>query len=113
MPLRKKISSAALFLLLFLFAAVFLSSPARFGQSVLNGLMLWLTAIVPTALPLLVVLSLMVRSPAFLSLTRRLSPLQKSSSASRARERAPCCFRSFRAIPQARGRSRSSLRTGA
>lgn len=74
MPRMKKITSAAAFLLLVLFAAVFLSSPARFGQSVLNGLMLWLTAIVPTALPLLVVLSLMVRSPAFLSLTRRLSP---------------------------------------
>lgn len=77
MPRMKKITSAAAFLLLVLFAAVFLSSPARFGQSVLNGLMLWLTAIVPTALPLLVVLSLMVRSPAFLSLTRRLSPLAK------------------------------------
>ena len=74
MPRMKKITSAAAFLLLILFAAVFLSSPARFGQSVLNGLMLWLSAIVPTALPLLVVLSLMVRSPAFLSLTRRLSP---------------------------------------
>lgn len=74
MPRMKKITSAAAFLLLVLFAAVFLSSPARFGQSVLNGLMLWLTAIVPTALPLLVVLSLMVRSPAFLPLTRRLSP---------------------------------------
>ena len=74
MPRMKKITSAAAFLLLVLFAAVFLSSPARFGQSVLNGLMLWLSAIVPTALPLLVVLSLMVRSPAFLSLTRRLSP---------------------------------------
>ena len=74
MPRMKKITSAAAFLLLVLFAAVFLSSPARCGQSVLNGLMLWLTAIVPTALPLLVVLSLMVRSPAFLSLTRRLSP---------------------------------------
>ncbi len=74
MPRMKKITSAAAFLLLVLFAAVFLSSPARFGQSVLNGLMLWLTAIVPTALPLLVVLSLMVRSPAFFSLTRRLSP---------------------------------------
>lgn len=74
MPRMKKITSAAAFLLLVLFAAVFLTSPARFGQSVLNGLMLWLTAIVPTALPLLVVLSLMVRSPAFLSLTRRLSP---------------------------------------
>ena len=74
MPRMKKITSAAAFLLLVLFAAVFLSSPARFGQSVLNGLMLWFTAIVPTALPLLVVLSLMVRSPAFLSLTRRLSP---------------------------------------
>ena len=77
MPRMKKITSAAAFLLLVLFAAVFLSSPARFGQSVLNGLMLWLSAIVPTALPLLVVLSLMVRSPAFLSLTRRLSPLAK------------------------------------
>ena len=74
MPRMKKITSAAAFLLLVLFAAVFLSSPARFGQSVLNGLMLWLTAIVPTALPLLVVLSLMVRSPAFFSLTRRISP---------------------------------------
>ena len=74
MPLRKKISSAALFLLLFLFAAVFLSSPARYGQSVLNGLMLWAGAILPTALPLLVVLSLMVRSPAFSALSRRLSP---------------------------------------
>lgn len=74
MPLRKKISSAALFLLLFLFAAVFLSSPARYGQSVLNGLMLWAGAILPTALPLLVVLSLMVRSPAFSALSGRLSP---------------------------------------
>ena len=74
MPLRKKISSAALFLLLFLFAAVFLSSPARYGQSVLNGFMLWAGAILPTALPLLVVLSLMVRSPAFSALSRRLSP---------------------------------------
>ena len=74
MPRMKKITSAAAFLLLVLFAAVFLSSPARFGQSVLNGLMLWLTAIVPTALPLLVVLSLMVRSPAFFAVTRRLSP---------------------------------------
>ena len=74
MPRMKKITSAAAFLLLVLFAAVFLSSPARFGQSVLNGLMLWFTAIVPTALPLLVVLSLMVRSPAFFAVTRRLSP---------------------------------------
>lgn len=74
MPRMKKITSAAAFLLLVLFAAVFLSSPARFGQSVLNGLMLWLTAIVPTALPLLVVLSLMVRSPAFFAVTKRLSP---------------------------------------
>ena len=74
MPRMKKITSAAAFLLLVLFAAVFLSSPARFGQSVLNGLMLWLSAIVPTALPLLVVLSLMVRSPAFFAVTRRLSP---------------------------------------
>ena len=77
MPLSKKISSAAAFLLLFLFAAVFLSSPARYGQSVLNGLMLWLTAILPTALPLLVVLSLLVRSPAFALLSRRLSPFAK------------------------------------
>lgn len=74
MPRMKKITSAAAFLLLVLFAAVFLSSPARFGQSVLNGLMLWLSAIVPTALPLLVVLSLMVRSPAFFAVTKRLSP---------------------------------------
>ena len=74
MPRMKKITSAAAFLLLVLFAAVFLSSPARFGQSVLDGLMLWFTAIVPTALPLLVVLSLMVRSPAFFAVTRRLSP---------------------------------------
>ncbi len=73
MPLSKKISSAAVFLLLLSFAAVFLSSPARYGQSVLNGLMLWLTCIVPTALPLLVVLSLMVRSPAFSALSRRLT----------------------------------------
>ncbi len=77
MPRMKKITSAAAFLLLVLFAAVFLSSPARFGQSVLNGLMLWLSAIVPTALPLLVVLSLMVRSPAFFAVTRRLSPFAK------------------------------------
>ena len=77
MPRMKKITSAAAFLLLVLFAAVFLSSPARFGQSVLNGLMLWFTAIVPTALPLLVVLSLMVRSPAFFAVTRRLSPFAK------------------------------------
>ena len=73
MPLSKKLSSAALFLLLLGFAAVFLSAPARYGESVLCGLMLWLSCIVPTALPLFVVLSLLINSPAFFALARRLS----------------------------------------
>lgn len=63
-----------IFLLIFFAIAIFLSDPARFAKSILKGIDLWAASVLPATFPFLFLTALISAMPAFLKITRKISP---------------------------------------
>jgi len=73
MSVFRKITSAISFLLPLCIMIFFLTAPARYAESVLNGFALWVTAVLPTTFPFLFLTGLLTHSPVYPKLSNKLA----------------------------------------
>ncbi len=72
MPALKKLSFGVAFLLLAVMA-IFLTDPVRYAKSVLGGISLWATCVLPATFPFLFLTALLTGLPAFAAFSRKFS----------------------------------------